>query len=297
MFNIVTTDINHLNMVDVLEQIAKQEYKEYKKIIKNSENGNKNGNAVVDFIELRKQHVARRKALKKCYHIDKETFVEQVLRQINGSYAYENNSIENLTCSYGKLWLPVIDPKTNNVSVEQHTAIYYTLNDDRFDVLKKPTMYSLEEAKETYEFVLKQLYLNKIILLREDDKNINVGPKALDTPFTYKTITYDRYPEYALGENAKQLKVISGIAEKYANQLVRKNLENLGVKFELVEQKSILKNILNVFKKQNKSDVHEILEKKVEQKEYKVKITNNNNVQYLKKSSKRKDNSIRQYGD
>lgn len=294
----IVTSIDKINMADVLEQLIKKEYESYGQVVKNSENSKKNSEKVVDCIGLRKQHVARRKAFKRCYNIDKDMFVEKVLRQVNGSYAYENNPIENLTCSYGKLWLPVVDPKTNHVNVEEHSAIFYTLCDDRFELLKKPTAYSLEGAKDAYEYALKQLYSNKILLLREDGKYINVSPnKSITQPFSYKTITYDRYPEYALGTSDKQIKVLSGIADKYANQLVRKNLEKLDVKFELVEQKSILKNILNVFKKQNKSDVHEILEEKVEQKEYKVKILNNNNVQYLKKASKQKDNKVREYGD
>lgn len=276
---VIISDMKKINMADVISQVVKNENRQYNKDCKKCD--------TTDFISLRRKHLTTIKRLNNCYNIDTGKFVELVLKQINGEHAYVHNPIQNLTCTYGKLWLPVIDPKTGVVSNEEHSAIYYTSCDERFESLKKPTGYTVEEAKSTYEFALKQIYANKVVLLRENKDCIDVTPSKSPEQFSFKNIKYDCYPEYALEYGERNPKIIFGIMDICANKIVRENIEELGVNLYLVEHKPILKNLTKVLKKKGHDCHPALMENTNPKKEYKVAVVGTNNkVSYLKKAPK-----------
>lgn len=288
----IVKNMNEVNMVDVVEQLIRKENGWFSRKLRN--------NDVSDFFSSRKDYNAKIDALNKCYFIDTREYVEKILKHINGEHAYSNNNLSNLTCTYAKLWLPIVEKETNAVFVEEHPAIFYTGRE--VNQFKYPKEYTVEDAKSAYEYILKQIYQNKMVLLKEDKNEIDVTPLRKPDTFSFDEITYDRYPTYHLVPGGRQdPEIMFGIMDRFANQLILGNLERENIKVELVEQKSLLKNISKVFKRGQKSNCNPILRDNIDQKQYKVKLTNGDSERskstYLKRVNRQKNNTVRQYGD
>lgn len=273
----IVKNINEVNMVDVLEQVTKRTNRWFSRKLR--------GNDLSDIYASKKIYDEQIDKLNKCYFINKKDYVEAVLKQVNGEVAYQNNQLSNLTCTYANLCLPVIDSETNAVFIEEHPAIFYTGHET--NKLMRARMYSVEDAKKVYEYVLKQIYQNKMVLLKENKSEIDISPlRKIDT-FSFSQISYNRYPTYHLvGGSRQDPQVLFGVMDVFANQFVCKNLENMNINIELVEQKPILKNVSKIFTKFKKQNCHPSLKDDENEKHYKVKVKgvglNNTKSSYLK---------------
>ena len=280
---------HEINIVDVINKIIEQQNNLFLKRFKKATPSEK----VVEVSKKAKQNAL----FESFYLIDKDEFLEAILKQINGDYAYKYNPIENLTCTYGALYLPVIDNKTKSVKIEKHHAIYYTSTDDRLQKLKNNNMYRVEEGKMLYEYALHEIYANKMILLREKDNKIDVSPLKASENFSFATLTFDKYPMYALATERTEYPILNGIVDHIANKIIMEKVEKEGFEVELMPKKQILKNIQKVFKRTKVNCFEE------EQKLYKVNIVDKNNPKqpnvfqklstYVKRSSNSKSNDSR----
>ncbi len=278
---------NEINVVDVINSIVEQQNDLFLKNFKKATPSEK----VIEVSKKEKQNAL----FEAFYYLDKEDFIEKVLKQINGDHAYKYTPRENLTCTYGTLYLPVVDTKTKTVKIEKHQAIYYTSTDDRLAKLREDNMYTFDEAKSLYEYALREMHANKMVLLREKNDIIDVTPLKEKEKFSYATLTYDKYPLYALDIVRRQHAIVYGITDHIANKIIMEKVEKEGYQIELTPKKQFLKNVKKVFKRSEKNCFEE------EQRLYKVKVVDKNHpkprnffqklTDYVKRSNKTKSDS------
>lgn len=262
----VVTNTNQTNSIDIINRLKKNEAKLFHKVADDA--------TLITFLRNREACKRNLEAIDNLYKVDGRSFVEDVLVQFNGSNAYEKKPLSQLACTYGNLYLPVINYKDGTVKTRKYGAIYFT-SDHITDDLTRYQDFDIYKAEDVRVNVLLEIENNKILLFREEGDKIDMTPIADEDKNRWEKLM--SYPVYGLqiANRAKDEGILYDVVDDFANQHVLNNLKAFGVEIRPVKQNPIVKKIEKVFKKQNQTSIKGYEPNKVndsEQQGYNVKV-------------------------